>query len=69
MPGGLHHLKHHVVLDVLYEVEHALSEGERSSKPAYRQFEQSVRTSGWFFINSLQVLNQLTIWENVRSTA
>lgn len=34
VPGGLHHLKHHVVLDVLHKVEHALSEGERSSKPA-----------------------------------
>lgn len=45
VPGGLHHLKHHVVLDVLHEVEHALSESERSSEPAYRWCEQSVRAS------------------------
>lgn len=34
VPVGLHHLKHHVVLDVLHKVQHALSEGERSRKPA-----------------------------------
>lgn len=35
MPVGLHHLKHHVVLDVLHKVQHALSEGKRSGKPAH----------------------------------
>lgn len=35
VPVGLHHLKHHVVLDVLHKVEHALSEGERSGEPVH----------------------------------
>lgn len=39
VPVGLHHLKHHVVLDVLHKVQHSLPEGKRSSKPA-QQFEE-----------------------------
>ena len=42
VPGWLHHLKHHVVLDVLHKVEHALSEGKRGSKPAKSMLEQCV---------------------------
>lgn len=39
VPRGLHHLEHHVVLDVLHKVEHALSESERSSKPVKTKHE------------------------------
>lgn len=42
VPGGLHHLEHHVVLDVLHKVEHALTQGECSSKPEQRLFKQNV---------------------------
>lgn len=33
MPGGLHHLKHHVVLDVLHKIQHSLAQSESTSKP------------------------------------
>lgn len=50
VPVGLHHLKHHVVLDVLHKVQHALSEGERRRKPARQQLEarENVRRSPRF---------------------
>lgn len=46
VPVGLHHLKHHVVLDVLHKVQHALSEGERSRKPARQQLEACENVRG-----------------------
>lgn len=36
MPGGFHHFKHHVVLNILDKVEHSLPQSESTSKPACR---------------------------------
>lgn len=46
VPRGLHHLKHHVVLDVLHKVEHALSERERSSEPVVK----TEREGDWLLV-------------------
>lgn len=48
VPGGLDHLKHHVVLDVLHKVEHALSEGKRRGKPEPRGVQMKIFFTGWF---------------------
>lgn len=57
VPVGLHHLKHHVVLDVLHKVQHALSEGKRSGKPAHQQVEECENAHRFFrltLVNSTQ---------------
>lgn len=46
VPCGLHHLEHHVVLDVLHKVQHALSEGERYGEPAHRSNGETEQISG-----------------------
>lgn len=35
VPGGLHDLEHHVVLDILHEVEHALAQREGTGEPGH----------------------------------
>lgn len=66
VPRGLHHFEHHVVLDVLHKVEHALSESERSSKPVWKH---SMIEDDWPVVwMSPQAVEIPTTWENVGST-
>lgn len=52
VPRGLHHLEHHVVLDVLHKVEHPLPEGERGGEPAERAQCEDTMVSLWLMLGN-----------------